>query len=242
MAFKGKRLSEEHKRKISIANSISCKGRIISEETRIKISNALKGRHPINELRKGHAPLNWKGGKTIDRHNGYVYIFKPTHPFCKKNGYVLEHRLIMENYIGRYLKTIEVVHHKGIKYPINSIENRSDNRIENLKLFKNKGEHSSFHSKLDKRHIKMLSSKHKENCKCFKCTRIPWNKGLPWPQEIKNKVSGSKKGKRCSPSTEFKKGNPPPKHKNDCKCFRCKKITHFVSMERTSVTLPSLIQ
>jgi len=68
---------------------------------------------------------NWKGGKY--KRNGYVFRYKPEHPFpndCKK--YVAEHRLVMEEKIGRYLTKDEMVHH------LNGI--RDDNRIENLQL------------------------------------------------------------------------------------------------------------
>ena len=51
------------------------------------------------------------------------------------------HRLVIENKIGRRLKTDEVVHH------IN--ENKSDNRIENLELM-TREEHTSHHSNLRK--------------------------------------------------------------------------------------------
>ena len=88
----------------------------------------------------------WKGGKTTNR--GYILILKPTHPNCNKMGYVFEHRLVMEKHLGRYLTPEEIVHHKGTKYPIESIENIQDNRIENLRLFSGAGEHKKYHLKL----------------------------------------------------------------------------------------------
>jgi len=51
----------------------------------------------------------------------------------------------MEKHLGRYLKPEECVHHKGIKYPIGSIENKQDNRIENLEL-SNRNRHALSHS------------------------------------------------------------------------------------------------
>jgi hypothetical protein len=79
---------------------------------------------------------NWKGG--ITRYVlGYIGILLPEHPFCDKKGYVLEHRLVMEKHLGRYLSLEEVVHH------INGI--KSDNRIENLMLFPNSSAHAGFH-------------------------------------------------------------------------------------------------
>lgn len=65
---------------------------------------------------------NWKGGRT--KSSGYILIKKRDHPSANKMGYVPEHRLIMEGYLGRKLKPYEFIHH------INGI--RDDNRIENL--------------------------------------------------------------------------------------------------------------
>ena len=88
----------------------------------------------IAESKKG-TKNNWKGG--IRRHNGYVYIYSPDHPFCDCNKVVKRSRLTMEKSIGRHLTRKEVVHH------INGI--KDDDRIENLKLFSNNGEHNKEH-------------------------------------------------------------------------------------------------
>lgn len=74
----------------------------------------------------------------------YTYIYSPNHPHAigTKKLYVAEHRLVMENAIGRYLNDDEVVHH------IN--ENTMDNRIENLQLM-TASEHIIFHKKNIKR-------------------------------------------------------------------------------------------
>jgi len=68
---------------------------------------------------------------------GYKHILLPNHPCANNKGYVLEHRLVMERQLGRYLLPEEVIHH------INHI--RDDNRIENLQLMANQSEHHSLH-------------------------------------------------------------------------------------------------
>jgi hypothetical protein len=80
----------------------------------------------------------WKGGKWKNSY-GYVLIYSPNHPHPnhQKGKYVFEHRLVIENYLKRYLKIGERIHH------INGI--KDDNRLENLKLFSSQGEHFKIH-------------------------------------------------------------------------------------------------
>ena len=82
----------------------------------------------------GSYNYQWKGG--IRKHDGYLMIYRPDHPYAVVDGYVFEHRLIMEEHIGRYLQPGEIVHHKN--------EIKTDNRIENLEIT-NRVEHAKFH-------------------------------------------------------------------------------------------------
>ena len=52
----------------------------------------------------------WDDGRILDKY-GYVLIFDPLHPLAQVRGYVLEHRLVQEIVLGRYLKKREVVDH-----------------------------------------------------------------------------------------------------------------------------------
>ena len=117
-----------------------------------------KGHIPEYPFKKGNKPWNtgkkrpeMSGknhprfkGKTIDSY-GYVLIYKPNHPFCSSNKYVRRSHLVIEEIIDRYLLPEEVVHHKGTKYPLGSIENKQDDRPENLQLFDNQSKHTKFH-------------------------------------------------------------------------------------------------
>ncbi|MBE0611240.1 MAG: HNH endonuclease [Dehalococcoidia bacterium] len=86
-------------------------------------------RRPRGSPSGKHRPA---GGRVDDR-DGYLLIRMPEHPYANRSGYVREHRLVMEQAIGRYLRPEEVVHHRN--------GHKSDNRIENLQLYESNAAH-----------------------------------------------------------------------------------------------------
>lgn len=69
---------------------------------------ASSGKKPYTG-RPGDANPNWKGGR-VAHGKGYILAYAPWHP-CQVDGYVMEHRLVAEQVLGRYLEDGEVVHH-----------------------------------------------------------------------------------------------------------------------------------
>jgi hypothetical protein len=92
--------------------------------------------------RRLHRNPNYKGGRFIDR-QGYVVVLNPRRT-NHRDRYIYEHRLIMEEHLGRPLSRDEHVHHRnGIK---------TDNRIENLQLT-NVSDHARLHDQELRRHV-----------------------------------------------------------------------------------------
>ena len=132
--YKGHKLTEETKRKISLA----LKGKVISAESRKKQSEARikgikdgtiiiwnKGKKGLQKGKSGDTNPNWQWGRYEDK-NGYIWVRIANHPGVNKMNQIAEHRLVMSEHLGRQLESYESVHHKnGIK---------SDNRIENLQV------------------------------------------------------------------------------------------------------------
>lgn len=110
-----------------------------TEETKKKMSESKKGKSGWNKGKKllrlsGENNGKWKGGKTKTV-KGYIELYCPNHPFAYRSRYVLEHRLVIERIIGRYLLSKEEVHHLG---------NRDDNRPFMLMAFINHSVHIRF--------------------------------------------------------------------------------------------------
>ena len=113
--------------------------------------------------------------KRRKRHDGYISLRIPDHPNADSGGYVLEHRYVMEQHLGRYLSSTEIVHHKD--------GNKSNNSIENLELLDNL-DHSRLLGNNSKKHFvrlkcpicgkifviarneSILVKKNKNNCNC----------------------------------------------------------------------------
>lgn len=134
-------ISEATRRKISESlkgKSNPFKGKHQSEEAKRKISEAKKcENNPMYGVHRfGKEAPNWKGGIAIDK-DGYILKYCPNHPYANNHGYVRKHRLIVEQYLGRYLNPEEVVHHID--------GNKQNNNITNLMVFSNNLAHIRFH-------------------------------------------------------------------------------------------------
>lgn len=94
----------------------------------------------VNGFCSPHNMQTWRGGVPSDllnrkrpigfnrvNKNGYVEVKDPSHPNANARGWVLEHRKVLADSLGRAILPHENVHH------ING--DRTDNRIENLELW-----------------------------------------------------------------------------------------------------------
>ena len=79
------------------------------------------------KCKRGENNPLWKGGRWKDTY-GYVHVIgRPGEAGLTKNNYIMEHRRVMQDALGRPLLKWETVHHKNGK--------RDDNRLENLELW-----------------------------------------------------------------------------------------------------------
>jgi hypothetical protein len=93
--------------------------------------------NPNYKNRGPDSPL-FKDGVRISNY-GYVLIYNPDHPNARSDGYILEHRLVVSEHLGRPLEDWELVHHKD--------ENKQNNDIDNLEIM-TLAEHQKHHNSL----------------------------------------------------------------------------------------------
>lgn len=110
------------------AKALGCERSAIERASKkMQLKNARTG------PRAGQGHQEWKGGRVLDKH-GYVEVYAPLHPRAKTpTGRIVEHRLVMEVVLGRYLLASEVVDH---------IDNHPQhNWPSNLRVFASNADH-----------------------------------------------------------------------------------------------------
>lgn len=68
----------------------------------------------------------------------YLAVYRPNHHKARNDGYVYIHQLQAEKKLGRKLSDNECVHHID--------ENKYNNDIDNLMVFKTVSDHTAFHA------------------------------------------------------------------------------------------------
>lgn len=77
----------------------------------------------------------WNIKKIVSK-GDYNYAIVYGHPYATKNNYVLLHRIVVENHLGRILNKNEIVHHID--------KNKKNNNISNLEVT-NQADHARLH-------------------------------------------------------------------------------------------------
>lgn len=122
----------------------------VSDGEKFFLHNFLTGLHIChfingnkNDCRKENI-TRYKGGDEPKKTklNGYIALYKPDYHKTINGELVYEHIYIAENEIlHRWLEEGECVHHKD--------ENKSNNNLDNLMVFKTKADHIRYHKMID---------------------------------------------------------------------------------------------
>lgn len=134
MPHKGYKQSLQHRKKLSLLKigfKNSFYGKHHSKASKLKMS--------LSTFHFGKDNPNWKGGRIV-RVDGYSFIKTHSHPFRNKQNYILEHRVIVEKYLKRYLKKNEQVHHID--------NNPRNNKALNLMCFRSNSAHKRYHKNI----------------------------------------------------------------------------------------------
>lgn len=123
---------------------------VFPDDMRERIQWGIDRRYPNGRF--GEDAARWKGGRR--KTHGYVRVYAPNHPNCTQDGYVMEHRLVMEQHLNRLLADDEEIHHKN--------HVRDDNRIENLEILSHQ-QHRALHASIAKTKAKLERLENKLN-------------------------------------------------------------------------------
>lgn len=133
----GSQLGKERRVYGEILNCAECGRRAFVSNIQLRRG----GRHVCSHkcLNRKEYSANWKGG-IIKKKHGYINIKVDIgYIGADKQGYVLLHRYIIQQKLGRPLRKNEVVHHIDM--------NPSNNSVDNLMVMNN-SEHLYLHRKL----------------------------------------------------------------------------------------------
>lgn len=101
--------------------------------------------------------ISWRGRRLETKYGciSAIQIPMPEHPAANAQGYVYEHRLVMEQKLGRLLEKSEIVHHIDLD-PTNNDES-------NLILLANDSEHGRLHMLMQKAMVQLIESEDLRN-------------------------------------------------------------------------------
>lgn len=145
----------------------------------------------------------WKGGRIVENTKGYILVLTPNHHRARKNGYVLEHIIVMEQKLGRKLNDKERVHHID--------HNPANNHPDNLKLYSSNSEHLREEGHHREKHQPCKCGKpHKGHGLCARHLAQFRSTGKSW--DFENKLIRKNRPKFCHCGKPVKARNLCSKH------------------------------
>ncbi len=152
--IKGSKFPKEYKEKMSLACKKFGVGKWNKGSKRTKEFKKIRSELTKKQWKQGVRKKGWKVDKEITKNWGRVGKDNARWKggrWKENNGYIVvnigrnkkrrEHSVVMENYLGRKLEPIELIHHID--------GNKSNNNIENLFLC-SKSKHATLHKDMEK--------------------------------------------------------------------------------------------